>query len=302
MVIIDCSCRTLNSAGIIVIVALFDDQLALKLARRACQIAPEYFVRKLQNPIFVVGFNNSGKSSAVRMLSQINGLNIYPGEGNGDLWFRGHFPWIESQVSVQPIWVSPGHFIQSVKDGCGNSFSASRAQLGAYQWLTRGSNLLNDSGMLAALAPDVVSSFPDGKFIHFIRDGRLASYITARLEWSRIIRSPGKYIEYDCPLRFFDVLRKMAEYWVWTMERMDLLSDFAPESVVELRYEDWWLDPDYMVDAVASFLGMAAPNVKEQALKGDLTEHLLSEIPATELAMLNEILGPSMIKKGYTLS
>ena len=66
--------------------------------------------------------------------------------------------------------------------------------------------------MLAALAPDIAKDFPDARFVHFIRDGRLAAYITARLEWSRIIRSPGKYIEFYCPLSFSEVLKKMAEY------------------------------------------------------------------------------------------
>ncbi|WP_297793861.1 hypothetical protein [uncultured Marinobacter sp.] len=128
---------------------------------------PRYFAKSLKRPVFVVGFNNSGKSSAVLALSRLAGLSIYPGEGNGELWFRGHFPWISSNVSVAPIWVAPNEFIRSVKDTNGHAFERARAQLGAYQWLTGGGNPLNDSGMLAALAPDITSTFPDAKFIHF---------------------------------------------------------------------------------------------------------------------------------------
>lgn len=281
--------------------AFISNELALSMARRAKYFSQDFFRQRLKNPVFVVGFNNSGKSSAIDVLKKVEGLTIYPGEGNAELWFRGHFPWIESSVSVGPIWSAPDEFIRSVKDACGNSFRSSRAQLGAYQWLLGGHNLLNDSGMLAALAPDILSEFPDARFVHFVRDGRLASYITARLEWSRIIRSPGKYIEYDCPLRFYEVLRKMAEYWAWTMRRMDQISSAVPGSVLELRYEDWWSDPGPMVDSVARFLDVTPPQGGASYVsKIDLSQHLLSEMPASELAMLQDIVGPIMREKGYS--
>lgn len=274
--------------------------LALKLSRRICWVRTIHFEKRLTAPVFVVGFNNSGKSSAVRLLSHQTDLSVYPGEGNGELWFRGHFPWISSSVPVAPIWVAPDEFIRSVKDRNGHSFERARAQLGAYQWLTGAKTLLNDSGMLAALAPDIASTFPDGRFIHFIRDGRLASYITARLEWSRIIRSPAKYIEFNCPIRFRDVLRKMAQYWVWTIQRMDLLAEAMPGSVLELRYDDWWQNPAPMVDTVADFLGLSTPPPPELTEpRKDLTRHLLSEMSEDERLVLEEVLNPTLLKKGY---
>lgn len=276
-----------------------DNEFTLSIARKTWRLAPRYFRNRLKNPTFVVGFNNSGKSTAVHLLENMSDLSVYPGEGNAELWFRGHFPWSESLVSVAPIWVAPEEFIRSSKDACGNSFERARAQLGAYQWLVGGDNLVNDSGMLAALAPDILSEFPDAKFVHFIRDGRLASYITARLEWSRIIRSPAKYIDYDCPLRFIEVLRKMAEYWVWTMQRMEKVSSLKPGAVLELRYEDWWSNPERMVNSVARFTGVSAPAEVDFMPRTDLTGHLLSEIPSGELSMLENVLGPTLREKGY---
>lgn len=281
-------------------IRLSEGEFSLRVARKTRRLAPGYFLSKLQNPVFVVGFNNSGKSTAISLLSNIHELCVYPGEGNAELWFRGHFPWVNSAVDVKPIWVAPDEFIRSVKDACSNSFSDSRAQLGAYQWIVGGKNLVNDSGMLAALAPDILADFPDAKFIHFVRDGRLASYITARLEWGRIIRSPAKYIEYGCPLRFSDVLKRMAEYWVWTMERMGEVESSIPGSVLELHYEDWWVNPEPMVNAVAQFIGEAAPASVDFAAKSDLTQHLISEMPSEELTMLEDILGPTLREKGYT--
>ena len=280
--------------------AVFEDQFVLSVARRARLLSQNFFSRNLKNPVFVVGFNNSGKSTAISSLKWVDELCIYPGEGNSELWFRDHFPWIESSAPVAPIWVAPDEFVRSVKDTCGNCFKSSRAQLGAYQWLVGGRNLLNDSGMLAALAPDIAKDFPDAKFVHFIRDGRLAAYITARLEWSRIIRSPDKYIEFYCPLSFSEVLKKMAEYWVWTMNRMDEVTTVMPGSVLELRYEDWWSDQKPMINAVSEFIGVRAPEyITGSAPKTDLTEHLLSEMSASEIAMLESIVGPTMRAKGY---
>lgn len=278
----------------------FGPDLALKLSRRLSRFRPTHFQRKLTAPIFVVGFNNSGKSSAVQALSHLDALSVYPGEGNSELWYRGHYPWISSNALVAPIWVSPDEFIRSVKDINGDTFDRARAQLGAYQWLVGARHLLNDSGMLAALGPDISPCFPDAKFIHFIRDGRLASYITARLEWSKIIRSPGKYIEFNCPIRFRDVLRKTAEYWVWTTQRMDFLAETVPGSVLELRYEDWWCKPDLMVSTVADFLDFSPPHRSFSVEpKADLTRHLLSEISDGERCILEEVLGPTLLKKGY---
>lgn len=277
-----------------------NSQLALKVARRASRIHPRFFSNRLDECAFVVGFNNSGKSSGVEALTHLSELSIYPDEGNGELWFRGHFPWISSHVEVPPIWVAPEKFIRSVKDSNGHTFERARAQLGAYQWLTRGRKVLNDSGMLAALAPDIAATFPDGKFIHFIRDGRLASYITARLEWSRIIRSPSKFIQFNCPIRFLDVLRKMAHYWVWTTRRMDMLAEKVPGSVLELRYEDWWQKPELMLDAVADFLELRPQlfsSPKEP--KRDLTSHLLAEMSREEHEVMHEVLQKTLIKKGY---
>lgn len=96
--------------------------LALKLSRRMCRVRTTHFEQKLTAPVFVVGFNNSGKSSAVQALRHLPDLSIYPGEGNGELWFRGHFPWITSHAPVAPIWVSPDEFIRSVKDENGHTF------------------------------------------------------------------------------------------------------------------------------------------------------------------------------------
>lgn len=276
-----------------------ETERSLGLARRIWRLAPARFGGLLNQPVFVVGFNNSGKSTAVDLIRRFDDVRVYPGEGNSELWFGRHYPWIGSSVSVPPIWFSPETFIQSSKAACGSSFHHARSRLGAYQWLVGGAALVNDSGMLAALAPDILDDFPDAKMIHFVRDGRLASYITARLEWARMIRSPARYVESGCSLCFNDVLRKMAEYWVWTMARMDEVAVSVPGSVLELRYEDWWPDPAPMVKKVGEFIDLPVPERGVYSSKMDLTQHLLGEIRPDELAILDDVAGSMLAAKGY---
>ena len=55
-----------------------------------------------------------------------------------------------------------------------------------------------------------------------------------------------------------------------------------------------------MLETVSEFIGVGAPEcITGSAPKTDLTEHLLSEMSASEIAMLEHIVGPTMRAKGY---
>lgn len=129
------------------------------LARRAARWMPTYWAPHLRNPVFVVGFNNSGKSTVVKRLARSPELCVFPGEGNGELWFPGFFPWLRSEVQIKPIWSDPDRFVDAVLAARHGRFLSARAQLGAYEALNAGRMLVNDSGMLAALAPELLEDF-----------------------------------------------------------------------------------------------------------------------------------------------
>ena len=171
----------------------------------------------------MIGFNNGGKSTIVRTLRRSFNLCVFPGEGNAELWFPGFFPWIESTPPVGPIWSNPGAFVEAVNQTRSDGFRTARAFLGAYQWLYGGSEILNDSGMLAALLPDIAPMFPDAKFIHVVRDGRVASYLSARQEWTNIMRSVDRYGAYGVGTDFGNVLRRMSQYWAWSLDRVSVV-------------------------------------------------------------------------------
>lgn len=273
------------------------------LARRLARWTPAPFARRLRDLVFVVGFNNCGKSTAVRVLARHPSLLVYPGEGNGELWFPGFYPWLRSDVPIGPIWTDPQGFVGHVVGGRSDGFRRARAQLGAYQWLMRRPRVLNDSGMLAALLPDVIDRFPEAKVVHVVRHGAPSSYLTARLEWTAIMRSPRKYVEFGCPVEFPSVLEHMARYWAWTVGRMEAVAASLGERFLELRYEDWCRDPEEYLSRLADFIGLRGWSLAGGGLPKfeDLSDVILAEMSDSERRILEEALEPALGARGYRL-
>lgn len=279
------------------------ERLGMGLARRMARWAPSLTTGRLNDPVFVVGFNNCGKSTAVRVLAEHPELLVYPGEGNGELWFPGYFPWLRSDVPIGPIWTDPQGFVDHVVSRRTDGFRRARAQLGAYQWLMRRPRILNDSGMLAALLPEVIDRFPEARVVHVVRHGALSSYLTARIEWTAIMRAPRKYLEFGCPIEFPSVLERMARYWAWTVERVDAVAASLRGRFLEVRYEDWCRDPEAYIERLAGFVGLEgwSPGAADLPRFEDLSEVILDEISDDERRILAEALGPTLAAKGYRL-
>ena len=271
------------------------------LARRFARWVPSVFAARLRDPVFVVGFNNCGKSTVVSLLGHRPDLLVYPDEGNDELWFPGFFPWIASSLSIGPIWTDQERFLTETAWARRDAFLHARAQLGAYQLLNPRPIIVQDSGMLAAIALDILAQFPDARFVHFVRDGHISSYITARLEWSRIIRAPGRYLECGCPLEFSSVLERMASYWAWTMRRMRAVAAEAPGRVLELRYENWWQRPQSAVHDIERFLGLPQSRFPEEFRpREDLTPLIMTEMTAAELDIIEKAAGDVLSETGYS--
>lgn len=277
------------------------ERISLGTARRISRLCRGFWARRLKNPVFLLGFNNSGKSTIAAVLGSHTELSIYPGEGNGELWFKGFFPWIRSDQSVGPIWSEPDRFVSEVLKARRDAFLAARAHLGAYSWITGAKRLLNDSGMIAALAPDLLVQFPDAKFLHFLRHGCVSSYITARIEWSAMMRSPAKYLTHGIPLDFKSVLASMGRYWAWTVQRVDRVAQAFPGQLLEIRYEEWCRDPAHVILRVSEFLGLEAGVATRLSLAPleDLTPFVVDDISDPEWEVLDHALGPTLAVKGY---
>ncbi len=274
------------------------------LCRRLAKRFPNTFAKQLQNPIFVVGFNNGGKSTIVRALKNSNQLCVYPYEGNQELWFHDLFPWITSAIDIPPIWHSPEKFVEFVTSSREDNFLGARAHLGAWQWLLGGSSVLNDSGMLAALLPDILPMFPDARFIHIVRDGKIGPYLSARMEWSYMMRSPPKYQKHLNTLDFQTVLEKMMRYWAWTLERVESVKKVRPKAVFEVRYEEWCADPDKTFQGIANFLkpNVVIPPASLDFAIVNMNAIVAEDFSARDKKTINRTIGPVLSGKGYPLA
>ena len=279
------------------------ERVALGLCSRLARSNPKYFADKLKNPVFIIGFNNGGKSTLLNALLQQVSFCKYPDEGNAELWFRGFFPWIEAQPKVTPIWYDPELFIKEVINSRDDDFVQTKAYLGAYQWLMGNDGIINDSGMLGALLPDIVSLFPGARFIHIVRDGRVASYLSARKEWSNMMRSPAKYQSVGCDLEFDSVLKRMARYWGWTVNRISTLSVFT-DNYLEIRYEDWCSEPNIVLDRAKSFLGAGDSEVPFEFSQNiiNMNPIIFSDLTDRDKDIFKSEIGEELSQKGYSWS
>lgn len=227
------------------------------LARRLARYAPGLSARQLKNPCFVVGFNNCGKSTLMSIAHRDLGACLYPGEGNGELWFPGFFPWLTVAEGTPPIWHGPEAFIERALEARPDpNFFQARAQLGAYQALCRAPSLVNDSGMLAALLPRIHPHFPDARYLYVKRDGIVSAYLAARREWIIMLRSPGKYMQYQCSLDFEDVLQRTARYWAWAQMQVEQVRQQAPDAVLNLHYEEAFQNLEETLEQLCHFFDL----------------------------------------------
>jgi len=236
-----------------------------KLSSRAYSIAgrlgpalPGLLGSRVRDPVFVVGFPNSGKSNISQALGRHPELTSCPHEGNSDLWFPGFFPWLESGIQIPPIWFDPDNFVAEWSRGRGEQLLRARATLGAYQLLSGGSRLINDSGMLAAVIARIAETFPDARILHVQRDPIVVSYLAAQFEWSRVMRAPLRYEDQGCPMEFPGILASMARYWKWTTSGVKELERSTPGRVLTVRYEDWCMEPEETMRGAMDFLGLSA--------------------------------------------
>jgi hypothetical protein len=210
----------------------------------------------LRAPVFVVGYNKSGKSTLVAGLAQQPGVTIFPGEGNDVLWFRGLYPWPDAAGAAAPLWHDPDAFVRTAVASRADRFAEARAQLGMYRLLRAPASLLvNDSGMLAALLPELLGVFPDARIVHVVRDGRVVSAISARRTLQRIGEQPERYRAAGCPTGWEAVLAAQARYWCWTLDRVARVAGALPGAVTQVRYEDWCQDPVGVLRAVTAAIG-----------------------------------------------
>ncbi|MCC5859841.1 MAG: sulfotransferase [Ectothiorhodospiraceae bacterium] len=210
----------------------------------------------LKSPVFVVGFNKSGKSLITSYIANCSGVSVFPGEGNDVLWFKGLYPRHVRPSHVKPLWLDPDSFVREAIDSDPDRFFKAKSILSIYQLLRAPTGILvNDSGMLAAVLPEIIEYFPGAKFVHVVRDGRVVSYVAAR----KIMQdgSSNELIRKKCSRHEFEsVFQAQAKYWCWILDRVESVRCKNPDSFLTVRYEDFCKDPQRVFLSVREFVGI----------------------------------------------
>jgi hypothetical protein len=256
-----------------------------------------------KDPVLVVGFNHSGKSLLSSHLASHDEVCVYPTEGNRTLWFKGLYPWHESQGRVPPPWYDPHAFQQAaVRRLLRMDLKKARTAFATYKALRKKPVLLNDSGMAGLLGPALTLAFPQAKIIHVVRDPRAACHLSARKHLKKLNDHPiyAKRGIQPGPNR---MLEHQARYWGFMTDQIrhlrETLGADACDQVLEVRYEDYCRQPTKTMGQVARFLGLRGPPPASRSPLRDQNGPDTADQSPDERTLIEKILEAPMQHHGY---
>lgn len=144
--------------------------------------------------------------------------------------------------------------------------------------------------------------FPDAIFIHMIRDGRAATYSLMkkqeRKDYYRGVKPPGWNNLLDKT-----IIEKCALQWKMTTEyTLESAKILPPERYMEVRYEDFVLQPFETLTAVGNKCGLVWDRDYLEELVRDLENRNFKwheNLTPSEIERLNDLLGDLLTKLGY---
>lgn len=277
----------------------------LMASRLLAAVSPSKYAGVVHQPVFIVGFNKSGKTLLKNILSTHPEIISYPGEAN-ELWHPHLYPWHRSDLSVPPIWIDPHRFVErSLADWTPQYRMAIKARFGAYQKLSSKRVLLVDSAMIAFMLPNLVELFPEARFIHFYRDGRVSSYITSKKEHSKFLKHRAIYQRAGfCFEHFADVASSIASYWAATMaeikQQRTEIAGAGKNSLLELSYEEFCANPYDCLERILAFLDIPPAPLKADHVR-DTNKKIYGQVPPEIDELLTHQIGIDLKTKGYLI-
>ena len=273
------------------------------LARRAAilgaRLAPGLGERRLGRPCLVVTAGRSGSTFLMRVLDELSGLAVYPGEANR-LWHPRAYPRRRFGDRVPSIWRQPGRFADyTLRHRTATDARRLRAALGGYRALMGGGGLVVKSAMIQFILPWVVEAVPGARFLHLVRDGRAVALSYGRRLLARRARG-GEAPEPDAEL-----LRQLASYWQETVDavaRADAeLGLGADGRLLEVTYESLCADPAAELRRLAAYLGVAQPaaGAPLPAAFDNRNWKAASAIPAVLAEELTALMRSGLERYGY---
>ena len=284
-------------------------------------------VRRIQRPIFLLGFHRSGTSLLGRIFSQHPDVAYWPEPRH--VWMY-YYPYRRLDVMTEND--ATPRSIRKIHD----EFSGFLDDAGRSQFVEK-----TPSNMVRL--PFIRKVAPDCRIIHIIRDGRACTYSTVqvlrrpytRKEVGRRMRQVpawhypayipkfwrnavipqlrGKPIPYWGPripgLRERVGRMSLEELcaWQWQQTMNFAVSDatsFMPEQYREWRYEDLVTDPVRVVREMFDFVALQFPENLETWLSGTINRHSLDKwrdnLTDDQIASINLQMEPLLSNLGYS--
>ena len=272
-------------------------------ARRAAlglaAVAPGFGEGRLGRPCLVVTAGRSGSTFLMRVLDQLPGLAVYPGEANR-LWHPNAYPRRRFGDEVPLFWRQPEGFTEySLSHRSEADARRLRAVFGAYRALMGGGPFICKSAMIQFMLPWVDARFAEARYVHLIRDGRAVALSYGKRLLARDAPAGA------APRPDAEMLRGMARLWrdsIDAVRRADaLLGLTAAGRLLEVTYESLCADPAAGLSRLASFLGLPPPGSDARVPTGFDSRNWKAEreLPPALAAELAEIMRPGLDRYGY---
>lgn len=250
----------------------------------------------IKDPIFIIGTGRCGTSLLVRIMNSHNELIGFPGEAN-ELWHPKSYPFRKRQVETPTILEDPKKFtnisLQAWKEGHDqkiiNVFSGFK--------LLRGINkkLFIKSAMISFMIPQIISIFPDAKFIHIYRNGPSVVASLMKKEWSKYSNYFNNEFNYQyCCATYWNACISEIE------EKKNQLSLEEKGILYEFSYENLCDTPIKVMQSIAEFLDIDPDGFKFDFSNINSKNFKVGEYKKDkEWLPLLQAMSPAMKIKGY---
>ncbi len=131
---------------------------------------PEFAMKQLKRPIFILGCHRSGTTLLGRLLDMHKDIANWT-EAN-EIWDPGWFPWREENLDKPPLEYDPAGFMARWWSENEHRMDEIKAMFGAFQFLHSKPTFMNKTPYNVFRIPQLVEHFPDARFVYIMRDGR----------------------------------------------------------------------------------------------------------------------------------
>lgn len=242
------------------VIIRFRERRFLEVCEHIGRSAPTTYAVMLKRPVFLIGVPRSGTSLLLHMLINHPDITGFNQEAN-HLWHPHVYPWrkLAAAQTIPPYEQDPRAFTKySLSLTTNNDIDLLKATFGAAQYLADAKVVLNKSAMLCFMLPQLVTWFPDAKFIHLVRDGRAVAFSRATKEHAKMTQHSETYIERGFWRNFSDLLGDVAIAWtesLFEVQRTDQeLGLTDNRRMLTLKYEDLCADPEAVIRTLFRFI------------------------------------------------